>query len=277
EGKYYLVVSLKHLGYTMQIHTLNPNRSREMGKSKTKLSTWLRSGTLALSVFLQKSSTTSTSSGRSKRTIVFNKSCLQSSTRYSETINHNNIRTTRESSPPIKQVFLLMRMNKERSSNLLLIPQRKQLTNFLSKMNLIPSEIVKKSVAKQCPPISNDFSGNYEVALSNKENIDEEIVRRLVNKDLQKRKLDEVLELEETEKGSKKKILELAMNDNEYMTKFLESIRTEERKEQVLQLSLRVILFALGGVVSRFLPDSGGLAEDKRSSLFRVPSANLFY
>ncbi|CAG8503451.1 11368_t:CDS:2 [Acaulospora morrowiae] len=153
--------------------------------------------------------------------------------------------------------------------------------------------------------------GNYEEAISNKENIDKEIVRRWVNKALQKRELDEktwqpefwkndavllntLEELEETENGSKKKILELAMNDDEYITKFWESVRTErcksvELKDEklrikinlllvgvVVHLSLRAILFAQKGVVFRFLPDSGGLAEDKRSSLFQMMISSHF-
>ncbi|CAI2189513.1 8790_t:CDS:2, partial [Funneliformis geosporum] len=97
-------------------------------------------------------------------------------------------------------------------------------------------------------------------------------------------------------------------NFDEYITKFWESVRTEMRKEQVrrfiqftnlmfevvklkdeklqikinlllvgvvVHLSLRAILFAQRGVVFRFLPDSGSLAEDKQSSLFRMPSTNF--
>ncbi|CAB4496328.1 unnamed protein product [Rhizophagus irregularis] len=346
------------------------------------------------------SSTSSTSSRQSKRTIVFNKSRLQSSTVYgpSETINHNNITTTRASSPPINQAFSFNENEQGAIVEPFINSAEETAYEFLVKNeSIIPSEIVEKFVAKQRPPISKDFrnadllcmlnfiienikifskkslfhgkykanptellmnfkknvrhkvahgivingkgrwcdhslqdvsilacevivclGGNYEEALSNKENIDKEIVRRWVNKDLQKRKLDEVLsdkenlnapqkrrlgnpnfgkmtefvlntleELEETEKGSKKKILELTMNENEYITKFWESVRTEERKEQVRRfiqftnlmfevVKLKDEKLRVKGVVSRFLPDSGGLAEDKRSSLFQqemmVPS-----
>ena len=44
--------------------------------------------------------------------------------------------------------------------------------------------------------------------------------------------LNTLEKLEETEKGSKKKILELTMNEDEYITKFWESVRTDRREKR---------------------------------------------
>jgi hypothetical protein len=62
------------------------------------------------------------------------------------------------------------------------------------------------------------LSGNYEVALSNKENIDNEIVRRWVDKASQKRKLDEVLGDKENIEASQKK--------EDLTTRILEKLRS---------------------------------------------------
>lgn len=45
--------------------------------------------------------------------------------------------------------------------------------------------------------------------------------------------LDILEDLEETEKDDRKKMLKLAFDENVYMSKFLETIKNEERKFQV--------------------------------------------
>ncbi|CAJ0836555.1 15326_t:CDS:2 [Entrophospora sp. SA101] len=94
------------------------------------------------------------------------------------------------------------------------------------------------------------FGRNYEEAFASKENVDNEIIKRWIDKASRKRKLDEMLiimnanasskrslddtnlgkitgffldileELKETKKGDKKKVLKLTMDENEYMLKF---------------------------------------------------------
>ncbi|CAJ0762074.1 24213_t:CDS:2 [Entrophospora sp. SA101] len=96
----------------------------------------------------------------------------------------------------------------------------------------------------------NDNGRNYEEAFASKENVDNEIIKRWIDKASRKRKLDEMLiimnanasskrslddtnlgkitgffldileELKETKKGDKKKVLKLTMDENEYMLKF---------------------------------------------------------
>ena len=75
----------------------------------------------------------------------------------------------------------------------------------------------------------------FEV-LGDEENLNASQKRRLGNPNFGKMTefvLNTLEELEETEKGNKKKILELAMNEDKFMIKFWGSVRTEERKEQV--------------------------------------------
>ncbi|PKB95626.1 hypothetical protein RhiirA5_436360 [Rhizophagus irregularis] len=100
----------------------------------------------------QKLSSTSTSSRQSKRTIVFNKS--------------RRIDSLKLSTTTIRVVLLELLRN--------------SLRILVKNKSIIPSEIVEKFMAKQRPSINKDFT------LSNKENIDEEIVRRRVNNSLQK-------------------------------------------------------------------------------------------
>ncbi|CAG8760413.1 15214_t:CDS:1, partial [Cetraspora pellucida] len=91
--------------------------------------------------------------------------------------------------------------------------------------------------------------GKSNVALDDKENAnssrkrksdDEEnidIVQKKIFADANSGKITEFVldilgELEEIEKGDKKKILKLAIDENEYITKFWNKIKTEERKIQ---------------------------------------------
>ncbi|CAG8614531.1 4877_t:CDS:2, partial [Racocetra fulgida] len=117
------------------------------------------------------------------------------------------------------------------------------LTNF--KMNIrnklvhgivINKRLLKRSYASACQNISVQ-SGNYEDVSAKKENVDREITKRWLDKTLdnienidtpQKKKADDsnfgeitdltldiLGELKETEKDDKKKILKLAMDENE--------------------------------------------------------------
>ena len=97
------------------------------------------------------------------------------------------------------------------------------------------------------------LGGDYKEVSSNKENIDNEVVQRWINKadkehshPPQKRKLDDtnlgkitefvlyiLEETEEIEKGDKRKILRLALNEDEYLIKLWRAIRTEEKQVQI--------------------------------------------
>ncbi|RHZ74076.1 hypothetical protein Glove_227g103 [Diversispora epigaea] len=309
------------------------------------------------------SSSSSTSSKLSKGTTIFKKTRLYSSTVYGPcgTVNNHNTRTTRESSPAVKQNFSFTENEQGSVVEPFVNLAEKAIYRFLvNNESIIPLEAVEKFVAKQHPPVSTDFSnadllcmlnfiieniniflkksvfhgqfkanpvelltnfkrnvrnklaheivigekgrwsdhalqhvtilaceviicigGNYEEVFVKKENVDNEIIKRWVDKalqkrkldvalgdkenvDPQKRKLDEILnnkenietsrkkgcgdvnfgtiteftldilgELSETEKGDKKKILKLFMDENEYVTKFWKAVRTEERKIQL--------------------------------------------
>ncbi|RHZ76669.1 hypothetical protein Glove_194g16 [Diversispora epigaea] len=89
-----------------------------------------------------------------------------------------------------------------------------------------------------------------DVAPGDKENVDPSQKRKLDNIENidtpQKKRLDDANfgeitdfiidilgELEETEKGDKKKMLKLAMDENEYMAKFWKMVRAEERRTQL--------------------------------------------
>ncbi|UZO18737.1 uncharacterized protein OCT59_010049 [Rhizophagus irregularis] len=97
------------------------------------------------------------------------------------------------------------------------------------------------------------LGGDYKEVSSNKENIDNEVVQRWINKadkehshPPQKRKLDDtnlgkitefvlyiLEETEEIEKGDKRKILRLALNEDKYLIKLWRAIRTEEKQVQI--------------------------------------------
>ncbi|CAG8456750.1 4733_t:CDS:2 [Dentiscutata heterogama] len=97
------------------------------------------------------------------------------------------------------------------------------------------------------------LGGDCKEASSNKENIDNELVRRWINKadkehshPPQKRKLDDtnlgkitefvldiLEETEEIEKGDKRKILGLALNEDEYIIKLWRAIKIEEKQVQI--------------------------------------------
>ncbi|CAG8780073.1 3730_t:CDS:2, partial [Racocetra fulgida] len=140
--------------------------------------------------------------------------------------NNNSNKRIREITPPVKQAFSFT--------------ASKQGVIVEPLLNLVEKAIYKFFVENE----------NCKEASSNKENIDNEVVQRWINKAdkeyshlPQKRKLDDtnlgkitkfvlniLEETKEIEKGDKQKILRLALNEDEYLIKLWRAIHMEENQ-----------------------------------------------
>ncbi|CAB4434814.1 unnamed protein product [Rhizophagus irregularis] len=169
------------------------------------------------------SSSSSQKRSKSKPFAVFKKTRFHSSAvgqTASITNNYIDNRTARDSSPSVKQSFSFSDSEQGAIIEPFINLSEKTVSDFLANNeSTIPLEVVEPFANKQRPPISRDFYGDYEKAFANKENFDNEMTNRKL--------------LEETEKEDRKKMLKLAMEENDYLTKFWRTIKTEERKIQL--------------------------------------------